>query len=130
MTSRDWVKDLMVNSSEAELKQRFEEKFKKLESLEQGGINYLNFMLDDMFCMKNDVVSALKTFLKNFSEEGLSKTVGENVSEISAQVKAVSGRLAEVNQLPLEAPMYILQGLTKCPVAEFMGPFNLLINKE
>ena len=38
MTSSDWVKDLMVNSSEAELKQRFDKNFKKLESLEQGGI--------------------------------------------------------------------------------------------
>ena len=65
-------------------------------------------MLDDMFCMMNDVVAALKTFLKIFAEEGLSKTVGENVLEISAQVKAVIRRLFEVNQLPLEAPTYIL----------------------
>ena len=46
MTSSDWVKDLMVNSSEAELKQRVEEKFENLELLEQGGITYLKFMLD------------------------------------------------------------------------------------
>ena len=49
MTSSDWVKDLMMNSSEAELKQRVDKKFKKLESLEQGGITYLKFMLDKMF---------------------------------------------------------------------------------
>ena len=49
MTSSDWVNDLMVNSNEAELKQPVDEKFEKLESLEQGGINYLNFMLDEMF---------------------------------------------------------------------------------
>ena len=47
-------------------------------------------MLDKIFCMTNDVVAELQTSLKNFSEEGLSKTVGKNVSEISAQVKAVS----------------------------------------
>ena len=52
------------------------------------------------------------------------------MSDISAQVKAVSERLAEVNQLPLEAPTYILQGLTKCPIAEFTGPFELLLNQE
>ena len=50
--------------------------------------------------------------------------------DISAQVKAVSGRLAKVNQLPLEAPTYILQGLTKFSVAGFMGPFELLLNEE
>ena len=119
-----------MNSSEAELKQRVNGKFKNPESLEQGGITYLKFMLDKMFCMTNDVMTALQNFLQNFSEEGLSKMVGENVSEISAQVKAVSGRLAEVNQLLLEAPTYILQGLTKCYVTEFTGPFELLLNQE
>ena len=33
MTISDWVKDLMVNSSEAELKQRVDKKFENLESL-------------------------------------------------------------------------------------------------
>ena len=120
----------MVNSSEAELKQRVDEKSEKLESLKQGGITYLKFMLDEMFCMSNGFVAALQTFLNNFAEEGLSKMVGENVSEISAQVKAVIRRLTEVNQLPLEAPIYKLQGLTKCLVAEFTEPFELIINRE
>ena len=74
-------------------------------------------MLDKIFCMTNDVLAALQNFLKVFAEEGLSNTVGENVSEILAQVKAVSERSAQVKQLPLEAPTYILQGLTKCSVA-------------
>ena len=130
MTSNDWVEDLMLNSSESELKQRVDEKFKKLESFEQGEITYLKFVLDEMFCMTNDVMAALQTFLKNFSEEGLSKTVGGNVMEILAQVKAVSEILDEVNQLPLEAPTYILQRITKCSVAEFTRPFELLLNKE
>ena len=83
MTIRNWVKDLMMNSSEAELKQRVNGKFKNPESLEQGGITYLKFMLDKMFCMQNDAMAALYTFLNFFAEDGLSKTVGENVSEIS-----------------------------------------------
>ena len=117
MTSSDWVKDLTMNSSEAKLKQRVDEKFDKIKSLEQGGITYLKLMLDKIFCMTNDVLAALQNFLKVFAEEGLSNTVGENVSEILAQVKAVSERSAQVKQLPLEAPTYILQGLTKCSVA-------------
>ena len=47
-TSSDWVKHLMVNSSEAELKQQVNGKFEKLESLEQGGITYLKLMLEEM----------------------------------------------------------------------------------
>ena len=49
MTSSDWVKDLMMNSSEVELKGRVDEKFEKLDSLEQGGITYLKLMLDECF---------------------------------------------------------------------------------
>ena len=64
--------------------------------------------------MTNDVVAVLQTFLKTFAEEVLSKTVGNNVSEAAAKIRAVSERLLEVNQVPLEAPTYLLQGITKC----------------
>ena len=77
MTSSEWVKDLLVNSSEATLLQHVDKKFQKLEPLEQGGITYLKFLLDEIFCMTNDVVTALESFLKVFSDEGLTKTVGE-----------------------------------------------------
>ena len=69
MTSSNWVKDLMVNSSESELKQRVDKRFKKLKSLKHGGITYLKFMLDEMFYMTNNVMAALQTFFKNFAEE-------------------------------------------------------------
>ena len=47
--------------------------------------------------MTNDVVTSLQSFLKAFADEGLTKTVGGNVSEASAQIKSVSERLSEVN---------------------------------
>ena len=80
--------------------------------------------------MTNDIVTALKFLLKTFADEGLTKTVGENVSEASAKVKAVSERLLEVNQPPLQAPNYVLQGLIKCSVPEFTGPFEMMLNQE
>ena len=46
MTSSDWVKDLLANSSEADLMQQVDEKFEKFDPLEQGGITYLNFLLE------------------------------------------------------------------------------------
>ena len=55
--------------------------------------------------------------------------VGENVSEAAAQIRAVSESLSEVNQLPLEAPTYFLQGLNNCSVPEFTGPLELMLNK-
>ena len=51
------------------------------------------------------------------------------MSEAAAQIKAVSERLSEMNQLSLEAPTYVLQGLTKCSVPEFTGPFDLMLNQ-
>ena len=130
MTSSDCIKDLLMDSSEPELLERVTEKFEKIDSLAQGGIMYLKYMLDEMFCMANDVVTALQTFVKTFSEEGFSKTIGESVSEVTAQLRAVSERLSEVKQLPLKAPTYILQGLTKCLVAEFTAPFELLLKMK
>ena len=83
-----------------------------------------------MLCMTNDVVTSLQTFIKTFAEEGFSKTIGENVSEVTAQLRAVSERLSELKQTPLKAPTYILKGLTKCSVAEFTAPFDLLLNMK
>ena len=77
----------------------------------------MKYMLDEMFCTTNDVVTVLQTFIKTFSEEGFLKTIGENVLEVTAHMRAVSERLSEVKQLPLKAPFYILQGLAKCSVA-------------
>ena len=104
MTSSDWVKDLLANSSEAALSQHVDEKFQQLEPLEKGGITYLKFLLDIMLCMTNDVVTALQYLLKTFDDEGLTKIVRGNVSEASAEVKAVIKRLSEANQTPLKAP--------------------------
>ena len=80
--------------------------------------------------MKNDIVTALQSLLKAFDHEGLTDTVGGNVLEASAQVKAVSERLSEVNQLPLKAPTYVIQGLKKCSVPEYTGPFEMILNQE
>ena len=60
MTSSDWVKDLLVNSSEAALLHRVDEKFQQLKPLNQGGITYLKFLLYEMFCMTNYIVAALQ----------------------------------------------------------------------
>ena len=45
MMSSDWVKYLLTNSSKSELKQRVDEKFYKIDPLQQGGITYLKFFL-------------------------------------------------------------------------------------
>ena len=44
--------------------------------IEKGGITCLNIMLDEMFFMSEAVVQVLNTWLKQFPQEGPSKTVG------------------------------------------------------
>ena len=68
MACSDWMKNLLVNSSEAALTQRVDEKYQALDYLKRGGITYLKLLLDEMFFMTNDVVSALQTFLKTFQK--------------------------------------------------------------
>ena len=99
-------------------------------ALEMSPITYLKLLLDEMFCMTNNVVSVLQTFLKTFAGVGLTNMVGENVSKATAQVKAFCERHSEVNQLPQEAPTFVLQRLTKCLVPEFTGPFTLILNQK
>ena len=42
----------------------------------------------------------------------------------------MSEHLLEFNQLPIEAPTYVLQGLTKCSVPQLNSLFDLIINQE
>ena len=46
MASSDWMKDLLVNSSEAVLTQRVDEKYQAVDSMERRGITYLKLLLD------------------------------------------------------------------------------------
>ena len=64
LTTAMWVSELMVNSSEMALIQRIDEKFEKLDLMEQGDITYMKIALNEMFYMIQDVVTALQNWLK------------------------------------------------------------------
>ena len=65
-------------------------------------------MLNYMFFMSEEVVQALHTWLKQFSQEGPSKTVGDNITLLMIQYLACGVCLADVNKLPIDAATYIL----------------------
>ena len=129
LTSCEWISQLLDNSSATELIHRVDVKYNKLTTAERGGVTRLKIQLDEMFCITNDVVKALQSFLLEVSEEGPSKIPGENISELTAQINAVCERLSAENRLPVETPIHVLEGLTKCSVPEFKGPFQLLLDK-
>ena len=81
----------------------FNEKFDLLPILGKGGIVRFKLMLDDMFFMSEAVVKALNNWLKQFSQDGTSKAVGENIALLMLHFLAWSVRLSDMNKLPIEA---------------------------
>ena len=75
----EWVKKLMAKYYAAELIQRVEYKYDKIEDIDQVGITYANIYLDEMFWIKNTVVTSHHYFIKAFSKDYLMKYQGENV---------------------------------------------------
>ena len=82
-----------------------------------------------MFCITNDVVKALQDFLTKVAQDGPSKIPGENIAQLTVQINAVCERLSEEGRLPQETPIHVLEGLTKCSVPKFKGPFKLLLDR-
>ena len=87
-------------------------------------------MIDEMFFVHEEVFHTLNAWLKQFSQEGPSKTVGENIAHLMLQFLTYSVRLSDVNTLPTETDTYLLEGLTKCSVEEFSRPFDMMIQKK
>ena len=66
-----------------------------------------------MFFMSEAVVQSLHTWIKQFSQEGPSETVGENIALLILHFQACRVHLADVNNLPIESATYLLERLTK-----------------
>ena len=56
----EWTKELSVNSSDPALIKSAEEKYEVLYGLEQGGMTYFNIALDDMFNLRNIIITSLQ----------------------------------------------------------------------
>ena len=103
-----------MNSLDTAIIKRVEDKYEALDGIEQGGITYLDFSLDEMFNMSDVVITLLQELLKLLVEH----------------INAVTERLAEVQALSRRTPLLILNGFTKCSVTEFFGLLELMINTE
>lgn len=130
LTSMEWARALMMNSCDALLVERIDEKFEELALYEQGGVTYIKIALDEMFTISNTVVTTLQGFFDAFSKAGIAKVPNEDVRLATEQIVAVAERLAEVSALPTEVTVQILEGLTKCSVASFRDTFKHLLVGE
>ena len=111
-----WLNSLLIASSTDELNILVNENFDLLPTIEQGGIVRLNIVLDEMFFVSEAVLRSLNTWLKQYSQEGTSKIVGENIAILMLHFLACIVRLSDVNKIPIEEATYVLEGLTKFSV--------------
>ena len=83
-----------------------------------------------MFHMSWDTIMALKKYLKLFEEKGLRRIRGKNVVIAEKEIMAVCTRLKEVNALPDETVVDVLEGLTNCSVPDFTKLFDFLFRQR
>ena len=74
-----------------------------------------------MFVMDNSVISGFHKYLDKFARRRLSKTRGDNVTNITAQLVTVSELIFEEKYLPHETSSNVFTGMTKCSVSELKG---------
>jgi hypothetical protein len=74
-----WIKELITNSLDPELKKKVNKKYSKLEGYQQGGITFFKITMDTVFKMSIMAEDSLKSFIKNFGKNGLAKIPNENV---------------------------------------------------
>jgi hypothetical protein len=130
LTSMEWAKSLMMNSCDALLLKRIDEKFEDLSLYKQGSVTYIKLMLDKMFTISNTVVATLQGFFENFAKDGIAKVLNEDVRFAMEQIVAVAERLAKVSALPSECIVQLLERLTKCSVTIFRQTFSYLLVGE
>ena len=80
----------MMNSCDALLVKRIDEKFKDLDFFEQGGVTYIKIALDEMFTISNTVVVTLQGFFDAFSKAGIAKVPNEDVRVARVQIVAIA----------------------------------------
>ena len=86
-----------MKSSDPDLIKRVEDKYEDLDEIEQGGITYLDFYLDEMFNMSDVVITFLHELLKLLVEH----------------INDVKERLTEVPELSRDIPFLVFNGFTK-----------------
>jgi hypothetical protein len=69
--SQVWLKDLMSNSLDPELKKQIEEKYNLIDDYKKGGIMYWKTAVDIIFKMSSMSEDSLKAFIKEFGKTGL-----------------------------------------------------------
>ena len=74
--SSAWLLAFLHNPCTQGLKDGIKDSFERLEPFERGGATYLYLIMAHMFQMTTDVVTALKSVVTMFSNDGIAKIKG------------------------------------------------------
>ena len=116
--------------STIELRDCMNNTYELQENIEQGGAVYLYLILSEIFQMTTDVVTDFNTIFTNFKDWSLSKIQGENISVINKQLEYVAVSLNEVDSIPEEAPLDVLNGLSFWSCGYFKNNFQFQETEE
>ena len=119
-----WIKELVMNSLDPELKKQVYKRFSKLEVYQQGGITFFKITMDIVVKMSIMAEESLKSFIKDFGKNGLAKIPSENVRLISGQIDGVAEQLADSGLLRSESLIHYINGYTICMVDAFKQVFS------
>ena len=123
-----WLLQLVRKSCSTDLVDLVDRSFYKLDICYQGGSVYLKMVFDIIFAKSTKVVASLLKWIKNFEKKGLRKIPSNNVRLFAETASVICARLHEFGELPIDADIDILKGLTKCDCnEEFVNKFELYL---
>ena len=126
----NWLCYLLHISTTEELRSNIYETYLLLaDEGHFGRCVYLKIPLGMMFCMTTEVLQELHDSINNFGRSSISGEAGKNITTIVKFLLVVCAKLAEVNDLPSKAKLYVLEVFYKCSVDKLRSPFTLMLNQ-
>ena len=123
---QEWLLDCVRNACSADLRQKVDEDFDKLEFEHRGGVTYLKLMFDVLIFVNDHVITAMQAWIKHQATKGLRMYPNESVREMTISTLAICTRLEEANRLPEDSVQDVLTALCNCSHEKFRKQFDTL----
>ena len=123
---QEWLLECARNFCSADLRQKVDEDFEKLEYEFRGGVTYLKLMFDVLIFVNDHVIVGMQKWVKDLAKKGLRMFPNESVREMTISTLAICTQLSEANRLPEDAVEDVLTALCNCSHEGFRKQFDTL----
>ena len=123
---QEWLLECARNCCSADLRQKVDDDFEKLDVEFRGGITYLKLMFDVLVFVNDHVIVGMQGWLKLLGTKGLRMFKNESVRDLSIAALAICTQLSEASRLPEDAVQDILNALCICSHEGFRKQFDTL----